>query len=261
MDDAKTKRNKNKGWRSKSLSKLSNNVSKLKSKKNIQESNNITCTETNEITTSTDRTDVRSSNSLKRYGDSLRNMLESRRQMGWLSFTTITRKSRDNNSDTNTTTTKLPADESESQVKCEGATKEYVSQGSLTLEYDQEHETGRLSSLEDPVEYGRQMGWLPISTGRSSDDDNNNNSDANTTTNLLPADENESETKPKSEGAKKEYVGQETLEYHQEHYLQMEMDINTTLRTQTAIESVAQKKNCVVRPSALDFGRQMGWVP
>ena len=52
--DAKTKRNKNKGWRSKSLSKLSNNVSKLKFKKNIQESNNITCTETNEITTSTE---------------------------------------------------------------------------------------------------------------------------------------------------------------------------------------------------------------
>ena len=188
-------------------------------------------------------------------------MLESRRQMGWLSFTTITHKSRDKNSDTNTTTKKLPADQSESQVKCEGATKEYVSQGSLTLEYDQEHETGRLSSLEDPVEYGRQMGWLPTSKGRSSDDDDNNSSDANNTTNLLPADENESETKPKSEGAKKEYVGQETLEYHQEHYLQMEMDINTTLRTQTAIESVAQKKNCVVRPSALDFGRQMGRVP
>ena len=209
----------------------------------------------------------------------------------------------------------------ESQAKCEGAKKEkeYASQVSLG-HHHQEYKTRCLSSLDDPLEYGRQMGWLPTSTGKSND--NNSNSDTNTT-NLLPADENESEsqakgkgtkakeecasqgsleyhlltyrisvleyarrmgwlptstraisdnyinlfpadkdeTEPKGEGAKKECVSQGSLEYHQEYYSEMEKDINTTLRTQTAIESVTQKKSNVVRPSALEYGRQMGWVP
>jgi len=43
-------------------------------------------------------------------------------------------------------------------------------------------------SLRNAIEYGRKMGWLSMSTGKSTD--NNNNSDTNTT--KLPADESES---------------------------------------------------------------------
>ena len=77
----------------------------------------------------------------------------------------------------------------------------------------------RLSALGDPLEYGRQMGWLSTSTTSKSSD---NNSDTKTTNFLLPlpADESESKAKKEGEGAKKkEYVNQGSLEYHYEYYL------------------------------------------
>ena len=95
------------------------------------------------------------------------------------------------------------------------------------------------------LEYGRQMGWLSTSASKISDTKN---------TTKLPA--GESESKAKGEGTKAD-----SLEYHQGYYTEMQEDINTTLRTQTAIESVTQKKSNVVRPSALEYGRKMGWVP
>ena len=188
------------------------------------------------ITTEQNNTEVNGEKKKRHAGNSLRNAIEYGRKMGWLPMSTG--KSTDNNSDTNTT--KLPADESESQ--------EYVSQVSLG-HHHQEYKTGRLSLLDDPLEYGRQMGWLPTSTRTISGN----------CINLLPA--NKDVTESKGEGAKKECVNQGSLEYYQEYYSEMEKDINTTLRTQTAIESVTQKKSNVVCPSALEYGRQMGWVP
>ena len=93
------------------------------------------------------------------------------------------------------------------------------------------------------------MGWLSASTCKISDN----------YINLLQADKDESQAK--CEKTNKECVNQGSLEYYQEYYSEMEKDINTTLHTQTAIESVTQKKSCVVCPSALEYGRQMGWVP
>ena len=80
--------------------------------------------------------------------------------------------------------------------------------------------------------FGRQMGWLSTSTGKSSD----YNSETNTT-NLLPIDE--SETQAKGEGAKAD-----SLEYHEAYYSELAKNERTSLRTQTATESVTQKK-CV----------------
>jgi len=105
--------------------------------------------------------------------------------------------------------------------------------------------TYRISAFE----YARQMGWLSASTRKISDN----------YINLLQADKDESQAK--CEKTNKECVNQGSLECYQEYYSEMEKDINTTLRTQTAIESVTQKKSNVVRPSALEYGRQMGWVP
>ena len=90
------------------------------------------------ITTEQNNTEVNGEKKKRHAGNSLRNAIEYGRKMGWLPMSTG--KSTDNNSDTNTT--KLPADESESQ--------EYVSQVSLG-HHHQEYKTGRLSLLDDPL--------------------------------------------------------------------------------------------------------------
>ena len=84
------------------------------------------------ITTEQNNTEVNGEKKKRHAGNSLRNAIEYGRKMGWLPMSTG--KSTDNNSDTNTT--KLPADESESQ--------EYVSQVSLNLlgHHHQEYKSG-----------------------------------------------------------------------------------------------------------------------
>ena len=109
-------------------------------------------------------------------------------------------------------------------------------------------------SAHDMFEYGRQMKWLTASMTqrlRKSESSDNNGS-------KKPG-ADDSEFQAKCEGAKKEYVSQGSLEYNEDDS-EMEKDTITT-PTQTAIESVTtQKKSHAVRPSALEYGRQMGWV-
>ena len=246
--EAETKNRKNKGWRS----KLGNSFLK----KNKRASSSSTCTETREASSSTcpETSKGKKINRISAFAGPL----EYGRRMGWLTRTQSTTRDDkndqlDNNTDRDTNTKTSTRSDVSSQMRTNTPESSDSDNNKLTSEESRTEVVGekKKTRYSDRISaFGRQMGWLSTSTGKSSD---YNNSDTNTT-NLLPIDE--SESKAKGEGAKAD-----SLEYHQEYYSEMEKDINTTLRTQTAIESVTQKKSNVVRPSALEFGRKMGWVP
>ena len=220
----------NKGWRS----KLSNSVLILytskKDKRASSSSTTTTCTETNKTTTSTNRTDVSSlSQSLP---------VRATRTDTPLSLSAAC----DCDCDDNQSTTE------QSNTEVDGEKEKRYG--------DHSHSSRNVleNSARDMFEYGRQMKWLTASMTqrlRKSESSDNNGS-------KKPG-ADESEFQAKCEGAKKEYVSQGSLEYNEDDS-EMEKETNTT-PTQTAIESVTtQKKSHAVRPSALEYGRQMGWV-
>ena len=261
--ETKTKK-KNKGWRS----KLSNSF--LKKKKRASSS---TCTETRKVSSSTypetmgsighggedaeeDKKGKKSFIFQPRIS-ALADPLEYGRRMGWLTRTQSTtredKNDQDNNMDRDTSTRSDADVSSRIRTNTPESRSSVSDDNKLTSEESRTEVVGeKKKRYGDRISaFGRQMGWLSTSTGKSSD---YNNSDTNTT-NLLPA-VDESESKAKGEGAKAD-----SLEYHEAYYSELAKNERTSLRTQTATESISQKKCQVVRPSALEFGRKMGWVP
>ena len=261
--ETKTKK-KNKGWRS----KLSNSFlkkNKRASSTTCTETRDDACPETREGIGHGGEQDEEDNKGKKSFIfqpriSALADPLEYGRRMGWLTKTqSTTRDDKNDQLDNNTdreakTSTRSDADvssrmrtntpESRSNDSDDNKLTSKESRTEVVGEKKKTRYSDRISA------FGRQMGWLSTSTGKSSD---YNNSDTNTT-NLLPVDE--SETQAKGEGAKAD-----SLEYHEAYYSQLEKNERTSLRTQTATESISQKKCYVVRPSALEFGRKMGWVP
>ena len=190
-------------------------------------SSSTTCTETNKTTTSTNRTGVSLSQSMPVRATSTDTPLSAC----------------DCVSDDNQLTTE------QSNTEVDGEKEKRYG--------DHSHSSRNVleNSARDMFEYGRQMKWLTASMTqrlhKSESSDNNGSKKPGA---------DESEFQAKCEDAKKEYVSQGSLEYNEDDS-EMEKDTNTT-PTQTAIESVTtQKKSHAVRPSALEYGRQMGWVP
>ena len=111
----------------------------------------------------------------------------------------------------------------------------------------------RLSALEDPLEYGRRMGWLSApSNNNTRDDKNYERLGDNTTTSSTDRERTDVNSDSMSERANTPLSACDS-----------DNDDNklaTTEESKTCEVDGSKKKSHVVRPSALEYGRQMGWL-
>ena len=116
----------------------------------------------------------------------------------------------------------------------------------------------RLSALEDPLEYGRRMGWLSApSNNNTRDDKNYERLGDNTTTSSTDRERTDVNSDSMSERAN---TPLSACDSDNDDNKLATTDESKTCEVDGSKKRKKEKKSHAVRPSALEYGRQMGWL-